>query len=66
MSLELSFYLTQSSAAMAVLGSLVSVGFEIRQLSREARAQAEQHIAARWFEVGQMIAALHRVPPHVR
>jgi hypothetical protein len=66
MSLEQSFYLTQSIAAMAVLGSLVSVGFEIRQISREARAQTKQHIATRWFEVGKMIAALHRVPPNVR
>jgi hypothetical protein len=66
MSLEQSFYLTQSIAAMAVLGSLVSVGFEIRQISREARAQTEQHIASRWFEAAKMIAALHRVPPNVR
>ncbi|GAC1452991.1 MAG: hypothetical protein PVSMB6_06420 [Steroidobacteraceae bacterium] len=56
MPLEQIFYLTQSVAAMAVLASLVFVGLEIRQNSREARAQTEQHIASSWFEMGKMIA----------
>ena len=56
MSLEQVFYLTQSIAAIAVLGSLVFVGLEIRHNSRETRAQTEQHIASSWFEMGRMIA----------
>jgi len=56
MTLEQVFYLTQSIAGIAILASLVFVGFEVRHNSREARAQTEQHIASSWFVMAALIS----------
>jgi hypothetical protein len=56
MTLEHVSYLAQSIGGIAVLASLVFVGLEIRQNSREARAQTEQHIASSWFAMSTLVA----------
>ena len=58
MSLEQIFYVSQTAAAVAVVASLLFVGFQIRH---GKRAQIHQNIASGWFSVGPMIAANSRV-----
>jgi hypothetical protein len=56
MSLEQIFYVSQTVAALAVVASLLFVGFQIRHSTRATRAQIHQNIAAGWFSVGPLIA----------
>jgi hypothetical protein len=61
MSLEQIYYLSQTAAAVAVVASLLFVGFQIRHGTRATRAQIHQNIAAGWFSVGPLIADNSRV-----
>jgi hypothetical protein len=56
MSLEEAAYLSQIAGVIAVLGSLVFVGLQIRQQTLATKAQTEQAIAANWMALGQLIA----------
>jgi hypothetical protein len=61
MSLEQIFYVSQTAAALAVVASLLFVGFQIRHGTRATRAQIHQNIASGWFSVGPLIAANRQV-----
>lgn len=55
MSLEQAAYLSQIIGVVAVLGSLIFVGLQIRQQTRATKAQMQQAIASNWFAGGQLL-----------
>ena len=61
MSLEQIYFVSQTAAAVAVVASLLFVGFQIRHGTRATRAQIHQNIASGWFSVGPLIAANSKV-----
>ena len=56
MHLETLALLSQIAGAMAVIASLIFVGFQIREQANATRAQTEQAIAANWMALTQVIA----------
>lgn len=61
MSLEEVFYVSQIVAAIAVVASLLFVGFEVRHGTRATRAQIHQNITLGWLAIGPVIADHARV-----
>jgi len=61
MALEQIFFLSQILAAIAVVASLLFVGFELRHGTRATRAQIHQNITLGWLSVGPMIAENSRI-----
>ena len=60
MSLEHVFFVSQIAAAVAVVASLLFVGFQMKHGTRATRAQIHQNIASGWFSVGPLIAVHSR------
>ena len=56
MSLEQIYYVSQTAAAVAVVASLLFVGFQIRHGTRATRAQIHQNITLGWLALGPMIS----------
>jgi hypothetical protein len=61
MGLEQFFYLSQILAAIAVVASLLFVGFELRHGTRATRAQIHQNFTHGWLSLGPMIADNSRI-----
>lgn len=61
MPLEHIFFVSQIVAAVAVVASLMFVGFQMKHGTRATRAQIHQNIASGWFTVGPLIATHTRV-----
>ena len=61
MTLEQVFFVSQILAAIAIVASLLFVGFELRHGTRATRAQIHQNITLGWLSVGPMIADNSRI-----
>lgn len=55
MSLENIYYITQIIAVIAVLGSLIFVGYQIRQNTEQTRIQNAAHLQDRYDELWRML-----------
>lgn len=56
MTLETIYYLTQIIAVLAVLGSLIFVGYQIRQNTEQARIQNAAHLQDRYDQIWLTLA----------
>jgi hypothetical protein len=61
MGLEQASFLSQIVSAVAVVGSLIFVGIQVRHSTQVARAQIRESIMSAWSSVGQVITSNPRV-----